>query len=74
MFEYDQEIVETLLSESDDFKRMFQKHGELKEQVHEAQIGTSAMDDAALENLKKEKLMLKDRMAAIIEDYKRAHA
>ena len=74
MFEYDQEIVEALLSENDDFKRMYQKHGELKDRVHGAHTGTSAMDDFSLENIKKEKLMLKDRMAAMIEDYKREHA
>ena len=73
MFEYDQEIVDALLSENDDFKRMFEKHGELKEKVKEANLGTNPIDDFTLENMKKEKLMLKDRMAAMIETYRRAH-
>jgi len=74
MFEYDQDIVDVLLTENDDFKRLFEKHGELKEKVHEANIGTQPLDDFSLEKLKKEKLLLKDRMAAIIQDYRREHA
>jgi uncharacterized protein YdcH (DUF465 family) len=74
MFEYDQEIVDTLLTENADFKRLYDKHVELKQRVHDANTGTDPIDDYALENLKKEKLLLKDRMAAMILDYRRAHA
>ena len=74
MFEYDQQIVEALLTENDDFKRLYEKHVELKQRVHEANAGTEPVDDYALENMKKEKLLLKDRMAAMIQDYRRAHA
>lgn len=73
MFEYDQDIVESLLTENDDFKRLFDKHGELKHQVQEANLGNNPLDDISLEKLKKEKLMLKDRMAHMIEDYRRTH-
>ena len=74
MFEYDQHIVGTLLGENDEFKRIYEKHGALKQRVNEANTGSEPMDDVMLENLKKEKLMLKDRMAAIIATYRRAHA
>ena len=74
MFEYDQEIVDTLLSENTDFKRLYDKHMELKEMVHSANIGTAPIDDVTLENLKKEKLLLKDRMSTFIESYRREHA
>ena len=74
MFEYDQEIVDSLLTEDDDFKRLYEKHGVLKQQVREANLGTEPMDDTALENLKKEKLHLKDLMAAKIQNYRQAHA
>lgn len=74
MFEYDQHIVEALLAESSDFQRLYRKHVELKQRVHDANVRAEPMDDTTLENLKKEKLMLKDKMAAIIEDYRRAHA
>ena len=74
MFEHDQEIVDSLLSEDEDFKRLYEKHGKLKQQVREANIGTEPLDDFALENLKKEKLLIKDRMAAMIATYRQAHA
>ncbi|MGH8602338.1 MAG: YdcH family protein [Gammaproteobacteria bacterium] len=74
MFEYDQEIVNALLSEDVNFKRLYEKHNDLKRRVHEANIGALAMDDFSLENLKKEKLFLKDQMAGIIESYRRTHA
>jgi len=73
MFEYDQDIVESLLSENVDFKRLYDKHGELKHQVQEANLGNNPLDDISLEKLKKEKLLLKDRMAHMIEDYRRTH-
>jgi len=74
MFEYENEIVQNLLSENDDFKRLFNKHDQLKRRVSQANIGEEPVDDFSLENMKKEKLLLKDRMAAIIEDYRRSHA
>lgn len=74
MFEYDQEIVESLLSEDDDFKRLYEKHSKLKQQVNDANLGTGPLDDFSLENLKKEKLHVKDMMAAKIEQYRQVHA
>ena len=74
MFEFDQEIVDFLLSENKDFKRLFEKHGDLKQRVKEANTGTAPVDDFTLENMKKEKLLLKDRMSHMIADYRRARA
>lgn len=74
MFEYDQKIVDALLSEDISFKRLYEKHSDLKRKVHEANMGALAMDDFSLENMKKEKLFLKDQMAEIIERYRRTHA
>lgn len=71
MFEFDQNIVDSLLGENTDFKRLYEKHGELKQRVKEANIGTEPVDHFALEKMKKEKLMLKDQMAVMIEDYRR---
>lgn len=73
MFEYDQDIVDNLLADNQDFRRLYEKHGELKQKVRDANLGTEPLDELSLETMKKEKLMLKDRMAAIIEDYRRAH-
>ena len=74
MFEYDQEIVASLLDEDDDFKRLYVKHKQLKQQVKEANTGINSMDDYSLEILKKEKLLLKDLMAIKIADFREVHA
>ena len=74
MFEYDQQIVNSLLSENNDFKRLYDKHDELKQRVDEANSGTLPVDDFSLEKMKKEKLLLKDKMAMMIENYRRSQA
>ena len=74
MFEYDNEIVECLRTENKDFERLYNKHVELKQKVHKANEGIDAVDDQSLEQMKKEKLQLKDRLATLIEDYRRIHA
>ena len=71
MFEYDNEIVESLLSENKDFERLYTKHSELKQRVEQANAGVEPIDDLSLEQLKKEKLLVKDRLASLIEDYRR---
>jgi len=74
MFEYDQEIVSSLLQENEDFRRLYSKHTELKQQVSDVHTGVMPMDDFSLEKIKKEKLLLKDRMAQMIENYRQHHA
>ena len=66
MFEYDKEPVEELLATDSAFRKLYEEHQELKEKVHEAEIGTLPLDDFTIAQLKKEKLLLKDKMAAII--------
>ncbi len=73
MFEYEQEIVDALLSENENFKRLYSRHGELKEKVNEANSGLTPVDGYALDHMKKEKLHVKDQMAAMITQYRQAH-
>ena len=70
MFEQDQKIVESLLDKDKNFRRLFNKHCQLKSKVREANEGYLGVSDFDLEVLKKEKLLLKDRMSVIIEDYR----
>ena len=74
MFEYDQDIVDSLLNENEGFKRLYNKHGELKQRVKEAHLATDAIEGYSLEALKKEKLFLKDKMAVMINQYRETHA
>ncbi len=66
MFDYDQATVDKLLQADDGFRRLYNKHSVLNAKVDQAQAGKAAMDDNQLEVLKKEKLLLRDRMQAMI--------
>jgi uncharacterized protein YdcH (DUF465 family) len=74
MFEYDQAIVDTLLHDNQRFQELYNQHHKLKEKVKDAEIGVAALDDTTLGTMKREKLLAKDRMAAMIEEYRREHA
>ena len=74
MFEYDQDIVEVLLNDNERFQALYNEHNALKAKIREAEIGILPLDDASLGTMKKEKLLAKDRMAVMIERYRREHA
>jgi uncharacterized protein YdcH (DUF465 family) len=74
MFEYDQNIVTSLLNDNEDFQLLYKQHNDLKEKVRSAELGVLPLDDATLGTMKKEKLLTKDKMAAMIEQYRREHA
>ena len=67
MFEHRQEVMEKLLKESEDFRRIFNRHQELDKRVSEAELGTAPMEDLALNQLKKEKLWAKDQLAHLMD-------
>jgi uncharacterized protein len=69
MFENQQETIDALILDSDQFRRLYDKHAVLKTQVTKAHEGDVAMEALNLEQLKKQKLELKDQMAALIKDY-----
>ena len=66
MFDYDQATVDKLLQADNGFRRLYNKHSVLNAKVDQAQAGKAAMDGNQLEVLKKEKLLLRDRMQAMI--------
>ena len=66
MADYDQATVERLLDADDGFRRLYNKHSVLNAKVDQAQAGKAPMDGTQLELLKKEKLLLRDRMQAMI--------
>lgn len=67
MFEHRQQVMEKLLKENEDFRRIYNRHQELDKQVTAAEIGTAPMEDLALNQLKKEKLWAKDQLARIMD-------
>ena len=74
MFEYDQAIVDTLLHDNQRFQELYNQHHKLKEKVKDAEIGVVALDDTVFGTMKREKLLAKDSMAAMIEENRREHA
>ena len=67
MFEHRQEVMEKLMKESEDFRRIFNRHQQLDKRVCEAELGTAPLEDLALNQLKKEKLLAKDRLAYLMD-------
>lgn len=72
MLDVDQETLDKLLAENEDFKSMYQRHAELNKKVDKAGRGELALSDQAFAEMKKEKLVLKDRMTDIIHHYESA--
>ena len=70
MLDVDQETLEKLLVENPEFKKMYQRHAELNEKVDRAGHGELGLCDDTVTDLKKEKLVLRDRMMAIIHNSK----
>ena len=73
LHEYRDEIHE-LKQTNAHFARIFEKHNELDQKVEDAEAGRIILTDVELENLKKEKLLLKDEAYKIIMDYRKANA
>ena len=67
MFEHRQEQMERMKQENEDFLRVFNRHQELDKRVIAAEVGTVPMEDLALNQLKKEKLWAKDKLARMMD-------
>lgn len=67
MFEHRQNKMEELMKDSEDFRRIYNRHQELDKRVAAAELGTAPMDHLALNQLKKEKLWAKDRLATLMD-------
>ena len=66
MTDNEQNVLETLLEQNDEFKGLHERHNELKAMVRDAELGHLPMDSMRLSELKREKLRTKDRMAMLI--------
>ncbi len=69
MFENRQPELENLLKENEEFRRLFNHHQQLEKRVVAAENGTAPMEDLALNQLKREKLMAKDELTQIMEQH-----
>jgi uncharacterized protein YdcH (DUF465 family) len=71
LHEYKEEIHELKMSNAH-FANIFEKHNALDKQVEHAEMGDTPMTDVELENLKKQKLLLKDEAYKMIMDFKKS--
>lgn len=67
MFEHRQDQMDHLMKENDNFRRLYNRHQALDKQVTEAEMGRAPLDDLALNKLKKEKLLAKDKLAHLMD-------
>ena len=73
LHEYKDEIHELKQSNAH-FAHIFEKHNKLDNKIEHAEMGDTPMTDIELENLKKEKLLLKDEAYKMIMDYRKSKA
>ena len=66
MFERRQDELEKLRTENAEFRRIYNRHQELDKRVAAAETGAAPMGDMALNQMKKEKLWAKDRLARMM--------
>ncbi len=69
--EYREEISE-LKQKNAHFAKIFEKHNELDQKAKDADEGRLHLSDLELEQLKKEKLLLKDEALHMILEYKKS--
>lgn len=67
MFENQQDQVQVLLKDNEEFRRLYNRHQQLEKRVLAAETGTAPMEDLALNELKREKLRAKDQLVRIME-------
>ncbi len=68
MFESQQHEVEQLLQSNAEFKSLYNEHKQLEKRVIAAENGTAPMADESLNQLKREKLRIKDRLTRLMEE------
>lgn len=63
MFEHAERAdLESLMQGNTEFRQLYHKHKELDDKVRDAELGVLPMDVVTLHNLKKEKLLAKDKL------------
>ena len=67
MFSDQKNKLDQLMNDNEDFRRIYDRHQELDKRVTAAELGTAPMEDLALNQLKKEKLWAKDKLASLMD-------
>lgn len=67
MFPEFRDLISTLKTEDAHFARLFQRHNELDHQIKNLENGPLPADGRSVETLKKEKLLLKDKIYVVLK-------
>jgi len=70
MFHEYREEISKLKQSNNHFNKIFEKHNDIDDKINEVESGRLHMEHFDLENLKKEKLKLKDEIHSIIAKFK----
>ena len=72
----EEDVVEALKRENEEFRRIYQEHRELDNQLLEfnKKLYLTPEEEAEMHRIKKEKLYKKDKIAELIREYKKHHS
>ncbi|KIG03096.1 MULTISPECIES: YdcH family protein [Caballeronia] len=66
MFPEYRDLISRLKTEDAHFARLFERHNQLDHEIQNMESGVTPADAFAIESLKKEKLLLKDKMYVVL--------
>ena len=71
----EQEIIEKMKKENEEFRKLSDEHHHLDDQLIEIdrKVYLTPEEDMERKKMAKQKLFLKDKMAEMIRDFKKAH-
>lgn len=67
MFEHHREQMEELLKQNEEFRTLYNDHQQLEKRILAAENNTAPMEDLALNQLKRQKLKIKDQLTRLME-------
>jgi uncharacterized protein YdcH (DUF465 family) len=72
----EEEIVELLKKENEDFRKLTEEHRDLEELLEkiDSKRYLTPEEEVERKKIQKQKLLKKDKMAALVREYKKAHA
>jgi uncharacterized protein YdcH (DUF465 family) len=68
------EAIHNLKTSNNHFAKLFDEYHEVEHAVHRIETGAEHTSDEYLENLKKQRLNLKDQLSAMIREYEASAA
>ena len=65
--EQPQQEIDALIRSNPEFKQLYQRHRDLDKKVMDAELGVLPIDDVTLSQMKREKLVAKDRLVRLYD-------